>query len=710
MHKVHRLFFGIILCWLLGTASADCGQETTNVHYPRVPQAMILSLTGKHYPGITRALSTVGFQVREVSGEGYGSSRQGPPPLLIIPEKEGQLLAPTLVQTVLDDVESGTPLLLDGSTPLAEGLGVKAVGKHSEITRYHWDRYAQVPVRLPGRLAYPRFQVNPALQVLAFSSNRKSPLVVSGSRGQGRFIYSAIALEPREGMVFQYLPFLAQAIVDELHVAPSLAADNLCVYIDAGGEPKVDPAVVVAQLKSWCVREVHLGAFYGSESFEEFVPRFIAAAHLEGIAVYAWLEYPMVSTEFWIQQPKWREVTASGRPAIMDWRYHMALEDPACFQAVANLTRHLVLDYDWDGVDLAELYFEGSPGIFKYPRDFTPMHPTFRQMFQRRYGVDPLKMFDPESPKYGPRNPALRSDLQEYRVKLITQLTEDFLETLASCQAQKPYLQTTLTVIDALRDPTVTERFGIDPDRLLALQKRFGFAVEIEDPYTVWNSSPDRYRAIGEYYRPRLQPGTPFSIDVNVVDRIPPGRPLNKPRGLELYELVANVAAHVDLITLYAFSTFSPDDMRLIPFVLGAQQMTSESPEEGAVLAQRQLIWRTETRGRTVYLDGREWPCRSDSQILIPAGMHTVLTRPQAEGAGQNALRIESLNGTILGAERLGQHIRFTYESRGRCYVTLNRPPATVLYDGTPGVGKVLSHGGRACLVLPQGKHTVEME
>ena len=112
-----------------------------------------------------------------------------------------------------------------------------------------------------------RFKASPALQVLAFDPRHNSPLVVSGSRGQGRFIYSAIPLEPQEGMVFQYLPFLAQAIVDELHVAPTLAADNLCVYVDVGGEPKVDPAVVVAQLKSWSVREVHLGAFYGSESF-----------------------------------------------------------------------------------------------------------------------------------------------------------------------------------------------------------------------------------------------------------------------------------------------------------------------------------------------------------------------------------------------------------------------------------------------------------
>jgi len=506
MRKTHRLFFIILLCWLLAATSTRGGQEKTDVNYPRVPQAVILSLTGKHYPAITRALSTVGFGVREVSADGYRLSPQGRRPLLIIPEKEGQQLDPTLAQTILQDVEGGTPLLLDGTTPLAAELGLKALGTRGRITRYRWNDYALDPARLPGRLAYPRFRGNHGLQVLAFDARHKSPLLVTGSRGQGKFIYSAIPLEPQEGMVFQYLPFLAQAIVDQLHVAPTLAADNLCVYLDVGGEPKVGPAVVVAKLKSWSVREVHLGAFYGSESFRDFIPRFLAAAHQEGIRVYAWLEYPMVSTEFWTEHPQWREVTADARPAVMDWRYHMALEDPACFAAVAELTRRLVLDYDWDGVDFAELYFEAEAGVFDHPRDFTPMHPTFRRMFRQRYGVDPLKMFDPDSPQYGPLNPKLRSELQEYRVELITQLTEHFLETLASCQAQKPYLQTTLTFIDALRDPTVTERFGVDPDRLLALEKRFGFAVEVEDPYTVWNSSPDRYRAIGEHYRPRLQP------------------------------------------------------------------------------------------------------------------------------------------------------------------------------------------------------------
>jgi hypothetical protein len=110
------------------------------------------------------------------------------------------------------------------------------------------------------------------------------------------------------------------------------------------------------------------------------------------------------------------------------------------------------------------------------------------------------------------------------------------------------------------------------------------------------------------------------------------------------------------------------------------------------------------------YLDGREWPCFSDFQVLIPVGAHTVYTRPQAENTDSNTLRIESVSGTVLGAEWRGKRVILNYESRGRCYVTLNRPPATVRCDGASGLGKVLSNGPKLCLVLPQGKHTVELE
>jgi hypothetical protein len=688
--------------------STGLGQSENRADFPLPSRVLILSVTGTHYPAITRALSTVGFEVQEISAKDYESPERERPGLLVVPEKEGEQLDSSLVKAILADVEKGRPLLADGSNSLTSSLGVKMSGAHNRIARYQWERYAKNPIRLPHRVRCVHIEANPDLQTLADEPRHDFPLVVSGTRGEGRFILSAIPLEPKEGMVFQYLPFLAQAIVDELNSAPTLAADNLCAYADFGGEPRVDPVQVAAQLKQWSVREVHLGAFYQSATFLEFLPRFLAAAHQQGIAVYAWLEYPMVSQEFWDKHPEWREVTASGRRAILDWRLHMALEDPACFQAVADLTRRLVLDYDWDGVDFAELYFEAERDIFRHPGDFTPMHPTFRKMFEQRYGVDPITLFERGSPNFGPGNSKLRREMADYRVELITELTRKFMEVLMSCREKKPYLQTNLTFIDALRDPTVTERYGVDPLRLLALQQKYGFAVEVEDPYTVWNSASDRYRAIGEYYRPRLQPGTPFSIDVNVVKRNSATGPLSRPRGLELYELLSNVASQVDLVTLYAYSTFSADDMRLVPFVLAGQQ--SVIGREGEVTAKRQVYWRADTRGRAVYLDGQLWPCRSDSQVLIPAGVHRVDMRADSAGENSDALRIENVNGTVLRAKEALGRVSLTYESRGRCYVILNRAPKSVRCDGVDGVGQILANGGSVCLVLPQGKHRIDLE
>src|ERR1039457_6645405 len=152
MRKILRLNIGIMFLGLFSTTSAYFGQEATNVNYPHIPQVLVLSVTGNHYPAITRALSTVGFQVREVTIQGYESSEHGKASLLIVPGREGEHLDPAVIKAILNDVEGGTPLLVDGSTPLTAELGVKVLGGRSEIKQYRWDRYAQRPVRLPGRL------------------------------------------------------------------------------------------------------------------------------------------------------------------------------------------------------------------------------------------------------------------------------------------------------------------------------------------------------------------------------------------------------------------------------------------------------------------------------------------------------------------------------------------------------------------------------
>src|SRR5204863_7170123 len=83
----------------------------------------------------------------------------------------------------------------------------------------------------------------------------------------------------------------------------------------------------------------------------------IAALHARGVRAYAWLEPPMVNLTLWNAHPECREITRSGRQAVVDWRSLVALEIPRCFDLAWNVWRGLLTSYDWDGADVAELYF-----------------------------------------------------------------------------------------------------------------------------------------------------------------------------------------------------------------------------------------------------------------------------------------------------------------------------------------------------------------
>ena len=99
-----------------------------------------------------------------------------------------------------------------------------------------------------------------------------------------------------------------------------------------------------------------------------------------------------MSEKFWAQHPEWREKTAIGQDAQLDWRKLMNLTNRDCFRAVSVGVTGLVNRFDWDGVNLAELYFESLEGIGNAAR-FTPMNDDVRALFQQQAGFDPRELF-----------------------------------------------------------------------------------------------------------------------------------------------------------------------------------------------------------------------------------------------------------------------------------------------------------------------------
>src|SRR5205814_7169447 len=146
--------------------------------------------------------------------------------------------------------------------------------------------------------------------------------------------------------------------------------------------------------------------------------RLIQACHREGVLVYAWLELPHVSEKFWASHPEWREKTALLQDAQLDWRKLMNLTNRDCFRAVSTGVTALIARFDWDGINLAELYFESLEGPAN-PSRFTP----YSHDFASRAALD-------------------------RRADLVFHMQQDWLNEREQSRRTKPHLDLVLTHID----------------------------------------------------------------------------------------------------------------------------------------------------------------------------------------------------------------------------------------------------------------------
>ena len=147
---------------------------------------------------------------------------------------------------------------------------------------------------------------------------------------------------------------------------------------------------------------IHAAAWHFYEpdpARDAYLRNLIDACHRHGILVYVWLELPHVSDKFWEDHPPWREKTAILQDAHLDWRKLINLADPDCSRSVEAGVAALLRRFDWDGVNLAELYFESIYGA-QDPQRFTPMNDTIRAAFREQAGFDPLELFRRDSPRY----------------------------------------------------------------------------------------------------------------------------------------------------------------------------------------------------------------------------------------------------------------------------------------------------------------------
>jgi hypothetical protein len=586
----------------------------------------------------------------------------------------------------LAKIDNGAVVLLDGDSPLARALGFLPGRGAVRVSRVRDARDPGLRIRWKEPLEVPVVRAPAAARIFATDTSRRVPLMAAVTRGRGVALWLAV---PPGGEGYERFPYLPQALAD-LGVQPRFQARRLWAFFDPAFRLRANAETLAAGWRSAGIAAVHVGVWDHFESDpdqDRYLSDLIAACHRHAILVYAWLELPHVSDRFCADHPKWRERTARLKDARVDWRLLMNLADPACRAAVVRGVRGLLARFDWDGVNLAELYFDGIEGLANQA-EFTPMNGGMRREFQALKGFDPLELFR------GRRDPLRLRTFLDYRADLVAGLQEQWIEELAGIGG----LDVVLTHVDDRFDTTMHDALGADAERLLRLLDRHSMSFIIEDPATVWRLGPKRYAEIARRYAPLTSHQDRLGVDINVVDRGGRAYPTEKQTGAELLELIHTASESFARVAFYSEFTVLEEDL---PFLAAASAVVTRAEERDGRLTVESPRGAGVRWNGPALVDGQPWPVQDGAVVWLPPGGHVLEPAAMPPPAA-----VLDFSGDLESARLTPEGIELAYHSGSRALAVLNRKPVGLTVDGRDVPLDLLPAGPEGHVVrLPSGAH-----
>ena len=643
---------------------------TPAAHAAALPYFSILSDDAGSWPDI---LSSIGLQRQPASKAHIFVARAG---------------APASAEWTAR-VDQGAILILEGESSLAEMFGFKRGKDSVRVTSLSDVHNPKLPIVWEKGMELPVFALPENADVFARERWNGVPLSAGVRRGAGAVLW--IAVPPGE-RGYERFPYLLAALCD-LGMEPPFRSSRLWAFFDSAYRSRVDLDYFAARWRRSGIAALQVAAWHFYDSTpegDEYLKNLIEACHREGIQVYAWIELPHVSEKFWTDHPEWREKTALLQDAQLDWRKLMNLTNRDCFHAVSAGVKQLVARFDWDGVNLAELYFESLEGMGNASR-FTPMNDDVRAQFRQQAGFDPIELFGAR------QDDASRKTFLDFRADLARTMQEEWLGELENIRREKPQLDLVLTHVDDRFDTGMRDAIGADAARVLPLLASHNFTFLIEDPATVWNLGAQRYQAIAERYRPLTPHTEKLAIDLNIVDRYQNVYPTKQQTGTELFELVHQAATNFQRVALYFENSLLPPDLNLLPSAaakvsrierVGAKTVVESANGVG-------LPWKG-----SAMVDDLPWPVVDGETLWLPPGAHAVEAGKDLPG-----LHLVRLNAELQDARRVGvDGVEFSYESSARAIAVFDRRPLKLLLDGAD---EPLQLAGPNTILLPRGQHIV---
>jgi hypothetical protein len=587
-------------------------------------------------------------------------------------------------------------LILEGASEAARSFGIVAKAQTVSVRQISDTHAPKMQIIWEQPIEVSAVELPAGFQVFATERWMGAPVMAGKRTAHGALLW--IATEPGVSGIERY-PYLMQALVD-LGLDLPARTTNLWAFFDSSYRIRADVDYLARRWRQAGVGVLHVAAWHNAEPDpiqDAFLQKLIEACHRNAILVYAWLELPHVSEKFWADHPAWREQTAAGQDAQLDWRKLMNLQNAECRDAIAKEIGGLLERFDWDGVNLAELYFESLEGASN-PARFTPMNEDVRQDFKRAAGFDPKLLFDAGSPYAMAKNPEGLRKFLDYRAALVSRMQAQWLDLVDKSRVSKPYLDVVLTHIDDRFEPGIRDALGADVARSLPAIQARKITLLVEDPATLWNLGPERYSKLSQKYRELTPDQRHIAVDINVVERYQDVYPTKKQTGVELLELVHEAAASFTRVALYFENSLEKQDLALLPAAATTAKLQQD--RNGVLHLDAAEPTRIAWRG-PVELDGKLWPIKSSQAVLAPAGKHTL-----EAGVARPAVSIADFNGEIRSAVAQSDRADLSYVSRSRALAIFGSTVSSIEVDGA-AFWKPRAGENAESIVLPAGQHLV---
>jgi uncharacterized protein YdaL len=684
------------------------------------PSAWILWLDNTHaaaahdQQSYKTVLDALGYQVKTVNALKFRDTPGTPDTLLIVPRAAGMKLSDGQRNLVLRYLGSGGNLVADGSQPWLSKIRIAFSGYQNIVTSVTDPDYTDVKLNWLPQEKIPRFTPPDNIRDLMEDGESGQPVAFSGSYGAGHYIYLAAPLDNYTNEGTSHYPYFPEYLSTTFGVTTSLRSRHIEVYFDPDSRPGADLNRLATIWHRAGISTVHVAAWKFTRQYAFPYDEFVRACHRNGITVYAWLVFPMVTKKMWDDHPEWREKTASGADGNVGWRYSMNFQDPDCFQAAMDWTKVLLNASDWDGIDISELNFDADFKDYLRPDNFVPMNDIVRADFKKQSGFDPGDLFKPKSAHYYKKDAAALAKFQRYREDIVVGWHRRVLAELNPLCKQRG-LEIIITMLDGLHDDYVRPALGVDSRRITALMKEFPFTLEIEDPARFWMTSPERYRRFAETYRKLVpDPQRRLMFDVNVVpdrDITNTNLPSKTATGTELALTVLSASAVSGRAVVYSEQTVSPQDWDLIQMVLNRPISASGGKTSMDVDASTSLVL-TPAEDPNYYVDGHPWPAVSSEGVIMPAGDHSISTEQSWwHFVDTNAFqaRILTTNADLTEAHADTTGLTFHYRSLTRSVFIFNQEPNEILVDGSATTLPTDRSGPDWAVVFPAGDHQISL-